>query len=75
MFPLMGSEVLGAEAECASMKCDQISNTFTVVAICTFASNFWGTPDSKWDEVGHICGCVLASSSAPLGPRAQRDGA
>lgn len=36
------------------MKCDQISNTFTVVAICTFASDFSGTSDSKWDEVRHI---------------------
>lgn len=42
----------GAEAEC--MKCDQISNTFTVVAICTFASDFSGTSDSKWDEVRHV---------------------
>ena len=31
-FYLMVSEVLGAEAERAGMKCDQISNTFTVVA-------------------------------------------
>lgn len=36
------------------MKCDQISNTFTVVAICTFASDFSGTSDSKWDEVRHV---------------------
>lgn len=39
MFFLMLCEVPRAEAECAGMKCDQISNTFTVVAICTFASN------------------------------------
>lgn len=36
---LMVCEVLRAEAECAGMKCDQISNTSTAAAICTFASN------------------------------------
>lgn len=50
----MVCEVLGGGAEAECMKCDQISNTFTVVAICTFASDFSGTSDSKWDEVRHV---------------------
>lgn len=61
----MASEVLGAEAE--GMKCDHISNTFTVVAISMFASDLWGTTDSDWDEVRRVGGCVSASSSALLG--------
>lgn len=32
----------GGRSRAPGMKCDQISNTFTVRAICTFASNFWG---------------------------------
>lgn len=51
---IRASYVPGAEAEHAGMKCDQISNTFTVVAICTFASDLWGTSDSKWNEVRHV---------------------